>query len=267
MEKRILISVVISSLICTSIFYLGSCKKEVSINQTVLLNERLIATPAAFDIYRDFTQPVDGMIGVQAYSTYMEQDEPNISYQGYIKENSETLLNVGNHIKMNDISLQSNENNFYSEQIFDVNSSENTGFGETTTAEFQDFSSSLYIPKLMRITSELGNQINIRPGFQINWEADENNNLGIVLMLEFDKTHPENKNWRLGEGKPIVRNFVYLPQDSGTYVFKDTDFDSFPLGASINVKIGRGGYKIVDWGAKKINLFGVSHIDISTTYN
>lgn len=255
MKKYNFITLFLVSAAFMSAIYFGSCKKE-TIETVDTKVQQLVALPTLLSIYNDFSQPVDGMVGVQSSSPIFGQDNPEFAYEGFVKKEDATYTDVGASMKVGNVTLDRTEQNYYMKQVRYVN--QKLTYGAENEVTFGDFKSSLYIPKLMKALNTADMDTYIKPGFEIKWEADPKNKLGVALTLEYDVLEP----LRYKEGFKEVINTVYVPNDTGSYTFKESDFKGLADGTRLSIRLGRANYKIVEWNQKKINIYGFTYVII-----
>lgn len=77
-------------------------------------------------------------------------------------------------------------------------------------------------------------------GTRIQWNADANNQWGIVIGIHYDPNHPQNAGF--ASQYPNHLATTHFTADNGSYSIAASDLSSFPRGAYVNFYIARGSY-------------------------
>lgn len=95
-------------------------------------------------------------------------------------------------------------------------------------------------------------------GSSILWNADALNRFGIGIAVVYDAADPENSAYSSSVPNSVV-NLIHT-EDDGSYTFSSSDLQGIPVGASIDVYIGRGNYGVgtINGSAKKLGIYNYS---------
>jgi hypothetical protein len=105
----------------------------------------------------------------------------------------------------------------------------------------------MYIPELVHITSpRVETAEDLLPycyykDFTLKWNADPQNNNGLVVAVEWNGNDMFGK--RYGQ---YVRNADIIPTDNGVAVLDDRLFDDIPQGAIANIILVRGNIEVLE---------------------
>lgn len=93
----------------------------------------------------------------------------------------------------------------------------------------------LYVPQKVALTIPAKSPI--KSGYSIAWNADSKNQKGIVVTIQYDTTLLENKKFLATFPRPLVN--AITTKDVGKYELTNADLGKFPIGALLNVMVGR----------------------------
>lgn len=105
------------------------------------------------------------------------------------------------------------------------------------------FSKSMYVPEEISIITPTGlddhqNPVTISKssGISITWNTDPQNEVGVLVVLEF-----HNKMFEPDPSEPDVR-FAKVVPDNGSYTITPQDLVDFPDGEKVSLSVTRGNY-------------------------
>ncbi len=102
-------------------------------------------------------------------------------------------------------------------------------------------STTMYIPKKIDITNFEqipGNRPVIQTGTTIEWNDDDKNSLGVLIIVKYlSIDNPSGEH-------PEVEDVV-LTGDDGTYTFTNDFLSQFPDNSKLSVTLVRGNYEVV----------------------
>jgi hypothetical protein len=93
----------------------------------------------------------------------------------------------------------------------------------------------------------------IRVGSAISWNADPDNEHGLLIIASFDPTSALNENGSFDGYSPIV-NYEHISSDNGDYDISANVLKDIPVGAWVDVRIFRGNFKTIE---TTTNSFGI----------
>jgi hypothetical protein len=113
---------------------------------------------------------------------------------------------------------------------------------------------SLYTPKSLNVgideivfnedTKIPADGIKLSEGTNIKWNADGNNKKGVVIIVSYSPSTPDNRDFKNGGFNQRIANVVGL-NDSGSYNMEAKLFKGIPKGALIEMLVGRANFKFV----------------------
>ena len=110
-----------------------------------------------------------------------------------------------------------------------------------------DTTITMYVPNLVTITSpKIEKSENLFPycyykGFELKWNADTNNQNGLVVIVEWYGTSISDK-----KTDKYIRNIDILTEDNGVAVLNDKLFDNIPENAVAYITLLRGNIAVLD---------------------
>ncbi|TXB67890.1 hypothetical protein [Phaeodactylibacter luteus] len=113
--------------------------------------------------------------------------------------------------------------------------------GQEIDARENPVNSTVYIPDILEVV-EMGIP-DLEDGFTIQWNADDDNENGVYLIIEYSPW----ENPRLAEDHE-EKLYAYIHvEDSGSYAFQKADFADIPgLNALVHLTVLRGTFEIAD---------------------
>ncbi len=103
------------------------------------------------------------------------------------------------------------------------------------------FSTSMYVPTKFVLSNTFDNfQISKNSGITFTWNQDNNNALGVGIILEYLVAESRDKDSTLTSS---YFNWQQLVIDNGSFTLTPAMLSQFPVGAYVRLRIGRGNYK------------------------
>jgi hypothetical protein len=96
----------------------------------------------------------------------------------------------------------------------------------------------LYVPQKVALT--IPAKTSIKSGYTIAWNADNKNQKGMVITIQYDTSVLENKKLLTTSPKPLAN--AITTKDVGGYELTSADLSIFPVGAVLKVMVGRANY-------------------------
>lgn len=245
-----------------------SCKKvdDITSQSDIMVSQRN-SLPDPVRILEVISEPTDGYVFVQSFSTYASQNfrGPEVIVGANIYEKNGNLqdfgaLNFGNVA----IGAVTDANSYKS--IGHANASSLYGTSSAVTLAGKNnlpgFNTNFYLPSLISLSSPAyANEIPMSVQQSVTWNADVQNGLGIGIAIEYDPLAPSNKPKNYG-GDRVTR--LIHTEDDGSYTFSAGDLAGIPIGANFTFSIGRANYQKVDMSnGYKVGLVGYSVISQS----
>jgi hypothetical protein len=227
-----------------SIIMLTSCNKDAEIIEQVNNVQRVEKSliPAVIQHYQNITQPTNGIVKLHLYRTLAIKNEPqggSSSIDGYILDDNGEAQDFGT-ITVGTTSLAANSNNGNMYGGGNIESREYYGLNTTFTGTSLP-STTMYIPKKIDITNFEqipGNRPVIQTGTTIEWNDDDKNSLGVLIIVKYlSIDNPSGEH-------PEVEDVV-LTGDDGTYTFTNDFLSQFPDNSKLSVTLVRGNYEVV----------------------
>ena len=140
---------------------------------------------------------------------------------------------------------------FGNEVTFSLRHADNAGIQKSAAAPSAATTASevnltMYVPEQVHITSpNIETAEDLLPycyykDFKLKWNADPQNENGLVVVVEWAGTDMYGKRY----GK-VVRNADIIPYDNGEWVLNDELFDDMPQGALAKLLLVRGNIEMV----------------------
>jgi len=206
--------------------------------------------PEGILAYYDFiTQGTNGFFGIKSYVSVPEQDTVRATFiGGHFFDTSRTTINGGT-VKFKNYTLTASSSPSYTyglssnqgEDLFGqkIALEANPDHNNNSTYKIQD---SLYIPELISLAAP-ENNTTIEEGTDIKWNTDLNNEVGILLILQYDPDQIDNGSFSSTYRDPIVKAVTTI--DDGLYTLTREDLSDFPDGAKVSLIVLRVNYKTI----------------------
>jgi hypothetical protein len=250
-------------LILMLVFWLAACKKTGTSPE-----------PGAYDsdYYSFLSQPADGYIMIQSYTTQAEQgNPPSISVDAaFTDANRNTVpggpISVGNMIFMDStpggqFTYGGNpilEGDIYGQNLsFSFNPNPN---GQVTGTYAR---SSIYVPAILNINAPSTGSM-VTSGTTITWNADPRSPKYIQIILDYDPAFLPNLGLDSAYPKEIS-HLISVP-DNGSYTFKSADFSGFPPACDLDVDLIRYNHAIIYSTDHSRKFLFSAEVDRSTDY-
>lgn len=243
--------------------WLSACKKS---------NTTYIPNASASDYYTFLSQPSNGTLVLQSYTTIDSQGISTITdVEGAFTDTNRNVhgggpMSIGNmtfsdsiigtQYYYNGVPIQG-ASYFGTTLLYQLNP---VIGGQVTSASVQ---SSLYAPALLTINSpSLGSKVNT--GSTITWNADPKNTKGVLIELKYDPAALANLGF--STAYPSVITHSATATDKGTYTFQGADFGGFPAGCSVNLNLSRYNYAAIYSSDSTKKYLITAYTELSTTY-
>jgi hypothetical protein len=266
--------------------FVGCAKKDFKLTQNgdgPVTNFRSELGGSRAETYDKFFQDTHGVLSFKVTRQYPNLSSFSVQTSGYFCENlwasytteNRVYKNVGT-VKIGTVTLPMEERKGYIilNHTDEVKNKVKNLLGTTVKYKIDGLSGSgygatsedLYIPKPMNPVFAnnnftLGNRFAVsRNGYlNITWEADEQNDKGIVLIIENGYPVDTLGNPNMSTNIRYAYNVVLL-EDDGNYTFSTSDFTSIPNNQELILTMMRANITIVENGSKKIKLYGGEEI-------
>lgn len=138
---------------------------------------------------------------------------------------------------------------------------------EGDTNSFANFNTTVYFPPAIHMyfpeyipmgidSLQMIQGSSIQTNQSITWNADPNNKLGVVIILEYDKNREANTLLKRNGDSTSTANYVVVP-DNGSYSLTSELLDDIPNGGVVELTIMRGNiipYTLPKDSSKKIKI-------------
>lgn len=169
--------------------------------------------------------------------------------------NNKTSVNSNSSNKISD----SESNDVYGKTIsFKVPTTTQNKNGSITTSEEEI---EMYVPELVEITNpKVSNAEELMPtcyfdNFQLEWNADPNNEEGLIIIAEYfgNNVIPNN------DTKEHIFNTDFIKIDNGSVTLNNDLFDGIPDLSIVHLILLRGNVKLEKIQGEYYKFFGESH--------
>lgn len=232
-----------------------SCQKEGSFNfkDSLSIKERSLL-PSVLEKLNLASQPVNGHISVSSFTTLATQQSRSeaMTISGYLHDNNGVLSDFGTMAIDNSIELNADPNESFHYQS-GLNSNISSLYGQNINISLEgngdlpELNTNVYLPPVIEITSpEHQNTIddmNFSEGTDIEWIADENNDNGVGILIEFNATSIDNSLRGINPELPNKAIKIHT-EDDGTYTISSEDLSGIPEGALVRLHVARGDYDV-----------------------
>lgn len=207
--------------------------------------------------------PVMGYSTIKQNSLAIEEltivddlNENDLSGNGQQKSSSSSKIQLRvNGITLSDLNvigdgrqrIKAAQNLLYGKDVsFTITKTSPLSIGSSKISA-QDTTITMYVPDLVMITSpKIEKSEELFPycyykGLQLKWNADINNQNGLVVMVEWYGTSISDK-----KTDKYIRNIDILTVDNGESVLNDKLFDNIPENAVTYITLLRGNITVLD---------------------
>ena len=237
-----------------SIFGLLSCYDDNGTETNAITENKV----TSFDDYFKFLKTeTDGSVLVQSFSTPLSDESFSVSSS--IRGNKVPLaLKVGkktisftnfHYSKVANKSFSNDANFEDMSEIFGSTFKVKLSPNQVKMKKISNKSSSevllesVYIPKIVKVVEYSGLQNNkIVAGSEITWNADNQNENGVVIGFEY-KPHAQLEKIIVDQKSDILLKGTTI-EDNGSYTITAQDIEEFPQNAMITFYVLRAGYGI-----------------------
>lgn len=234
-------------------FVLSYCTKDskVEIDDKTTKNK-----VAIFKDYFDFMNTeTNGSILIQSYKTPLSEEsfaaisdidgnrqplalkvnDRLISFTNY--EYSETTNKSSSNIDLDN--MASVYGNFFSVEL---GSTQVKAKSTNNTTSSTNTNNSVYIPQLIKAKFDDLENGKIVAGSKISWNFDDNNEKGVVILLEYDPYSQLNAEIVSQKPERYIKGITVA--EGKSYVVSADDLNGFVSGAMLTFYLGRAGYSI-----------------------
>lgn len=151
-----------------------------------------------------------------------------------------------------------------------------------TSNSIPDFETEFYVPTKLTITSptiasltpnastvgfDAVPQISRYGDLTLNWNADENNENGVAIIINWsglmiDPEWEDTEEWEELGGMIVNtggnRKNIVIVDDEGTFTIPEEDFDDIPADALIRIQVIRGNIEILEESSKEYKIFATT---------
>lgn len=236
-----------------SLLILGCSKEKLSVSD-------LKSKMSLIDIYRSVTnESIDASITITNYqANFGRSDKDKVTHITTACVSGKEICEY-DRVAINDVELLFGEGR----KTHQDNSAFRAIFGKEAIIrliEDEDLDGrdgediEMYIPQPLELS--INEVPNLSESFSLNWNADENNELGVYVIVQYtafenpalSETHPDK-----------LVNYINI-EDTGSYTFSVDDFPSIPEDALVTLKILRGAFELSEDGNDLIRVFAISHV-------
>ncbi len=265
---------------CLFGFMISSCSKNESLSSESNSAEGIepdinFSSNSGNSKYSYFFADTDNSIGFSSlkpdplteYSTVENVSSSEVDKQTKISLHNRVLIPSVNteHVKLN----SSISNNIYGHKVnfkipisnqstnqffSSVNGAKNTG--SETQAEFE-----MYVPELIEITSPKNKSSSdlflpcYYDGFILEWNADEKNGNGLVVIAEYKGMNAIPSN----DTDEYIMNIDIIENDNGSTILNTSLFEGIPDLSLVDITLMRGNIDVHEIQGKLHKFYGESH--------
>lgn len=251
------------------------------------LNQKNQKPEGIMAYYNAFTQPVDGKFMLKSYTTLASQDfDGSNVIEGYFFDKNGKPV-AGGEIKLGNLSLKpdtKNSNCFCSDyrdkfagkslhgNTIKISITPPPPASNLRVSANDTTSSEIYIPILVKITTPSG-FVNspdqpfmpLKAGDQIGWNVDEKNKKGVIILLQYDPLHENNK-YLQAQGVLVnktakVAKAITVNDYEGVYTYSSDDLKDFPANAYVSLTIGRANFDNLKSGDANYMFYAYTVVD------
>jgi len=125
------------------------------------------------------------------------------------------------------------------------------------------FKIQFYVPNKVAFSENfVENEIEV--GSQISWNADSENENGLIISTTYNPKGFGNDS--ISTYYPYnIENFEYVTEDNGEYIVTNELLQGFPLGGVIDISVVRGSFKLIKIGGVEYGIVVTSESNDSYT--
>lgn len=233
-----------------SFSYFFSCTKGENVSKPKYVDERILK-------YLKFSNAeTDGSFMLQSFATQATQNHVrDYSFDGAFFDKNNQIIE-GALVKIDDVEFKSNNRSGFSYHLSEnslkklygkkvkitLSRKKSIGTANRSSNGGQEF----YVPRdIELITPELGEGNVLQAGTTIEWNADTNNDKGLLILVEYDPNFVDNGQFRDAGHDGSIYKYV-VAEESGSYTLTAEDIEGLPLGSTVILKLIRANYVILE---------------------
>jgi|GEM_PF-4043052 len=208
----------------------------------------LAGAGGVLDYYSFITQPSNGVFGIKSYGTRNQQSNTRATFVGgsFVDANNNPL--PGGPVSIGPLSLVDSVvsgtdsyglSSIQSPSLFGNNTTFNINPNPNGSVTGKNATATLYAPALIYFNTLSSGSI-IEAGATLTWNGDPLNPQNVLIVIEYDPGLAANASKAAQYPNRITTSLSVT--DNGSYQFVDPQFNPFPLGSTLSVKLIRLNY-------------------------